>query len=186
MKTLRKLQLSMYVSQPFIWDEGDQRLEDLDYRVEIDEPGLAEQVHQSIIDLAIDKTLATSIFSTIDLARDSTSQGLETLVIRVNALRAHGGFSSSCDMINLLQYIARSWTCTREFSNHRCHITEFGPKDEVRRQTMHLTRHPVGPIEMHVVEPMLKVWPEGRSKGWKEAWLSSSLKSGNRRHEIRF
>jgi hypothetical protein len=178
MKTLRKLQLSIYVAQSFIWDEDDQRVEDLDYRIEIDESGLAEQLHEAIIDLAIDKTLATSILRTIDFARDSTSQGLETLVIRVNALKAHGGFGSSCDMINLLQYIARSWTCTRNFSGDKdqhYHVTEYDPKDEVLRQTMHLTRRPVGDPAMHVLEPMLNVWPEGRRKGWKEVWHSFPL-----------
>ncbi|THX80381.1 hypothetical protein D6D04_04626 [Aureobasidium pullulans] len=81
MPTICKLRLSIFCSQPFLWDEDQQMLGgELDYQVALGErPDLADQVAHTIVDLAIDKTLATSIFHTIVSARGSTPLALDTL-----------------------------------------------------------------------------------------------------------
>jgi hypothetical protein len=178
MRSLRKLQLSMYVPQTFLWDEDVQRVGKLDDRIQIGEQGLADQLHQAIIDLAMDKTLAASMFNNVVWGRSSASQGLECLDICVNALNKYSGYFCPSDIVRLLQYIGRSWTCTRTYSHdrdHHCHVTEYDPENIVRRKTTESARLPDESMEMHVLEPMLKAWPEGRRKGWKEVWHNFPL-----------
>jgi hypothetical protein len=178
MKFLRKLQLSMYVPQPFLWDEDVQGVGRLDDRIQVGEPGLLDQLHRAIMDLAMDKTLAASIFNKVVSDRNPPFQGLECLDIRVSALDRYSGYFCPSDIVRLLQYIGRSWTCTRDFSHdrdHHCHVTKYDPEDQARRKTTESARLPDESMEMHVLEPMLEVWPEGRRKGWKEVWHSFPL-----------
>jgi hypothetical protein len=178
MRSLRKLQLSMYVPQPFLWDEDVQRVGNLDDRIEVGEHGLADQLHQAIMALAINKTLAASILNNVVSSIDPTLQDLECLEICVRALDKYSGVFCPSDIVRLLQYIGRSWTCTRALSHnkeHHCHVTEYDPDDIVRRKTMESARLPDEDMQMHVLETMWNVWPEGRRKGWKEVWHSFPL-----------
>jgi hypothetical protein len=130
------------------------------------------------MDLAMDKTLAASIFNKVVSDRNPPFQGLECLDIRVSALDRYSGYFCPSDIVRLLQYIGRSWTCTRDFSHdrdHHCHVTKYDPEDQARRKTTESARLPDESMEMHVLEPMLEVWPEGRRKGWKEVWHSFPL-----------
>jgi hypothetical protein len=150
----------------------------LDDRIQMGEQGLANQLHQAIMDLAMDKSLAASIFDNVVSGRNPTSQGLECLEICVNALNKYSGFFCPSDIVRQLQFIGRSWTCTRDFSHdgdHHCHVTEYDPENIIRRKTTESFRLPDEFMEMHVLEPMWKVWPEGRRKGWKEVWHSFHL-----------
>lgn len=124
--------------QPFLWDEDVQRVGKLDDRIQMGEQGLANRLHQAIMNLAMDKSLAASIFNNVVSGRNPTSQGLECLEICVNALNKYSGFFCPSDIVRQLQFIGRSWTCTRDSSHdgdHHCHVTEYDPENIIRRKT---------------------------------------------------
>ena len=111
--TLRKIHLSIYCSQSLFWDE--EILEDISL---VNSSALSEsmgnvsEVDNALIDLAIDGTLAKSVFHTISAAKCIYAIPLECLTLRVEAFGAQGGWGSRYDLIKLLQYIGHSWTCT--------------------------------------------------------------------------
>lgn len=171
--SVHKLRLFIYCSQPFLWGE-DQPM-NLDYRLENGEEDLADQVYHAAMDLAIDDTLAASILQAIVTGERSTPASLESLDLRVDALKDLGSFWSASDIIQMLQYIGRSWTCTRKLggdSNHHFHVAEHDPEDESRRRNMDIFAEE---IEMLIKEPMFRVWPEARIEGWEKAWHSFPL-----------
>ncbi|THX03631.1 hypothetical protein D6D13_07586 [Aureobasidium pullulans] len=173
--SVHKLRLCIYCSQPFLWVE-DQSMS-LDYRLENGEEDLADQVCHAAMDLAIDDTLAASILQAIVTGRGSTPSSLESLDLRVDALKDLGSFWSASDIIQMLQYIGRSWTCTRKFggsSTHQYHIAEHDPKDKFRRRAMDIFDEE---LESLIKEPMFRVWPEGRSGGWEKVWHSFPLET---------
>ncbi|KEQ81394.1 hypothetical protein M438DRAFT_279794, partial [Aureobasidium pullulans EXF-150] len=171
--SVRKLRLFIYCSQPFLWGE-DQPMS-LDYRLENGEEDLADQVYHAAMDLAIDDTLAASILEAIVTGRGSTPSSLDSLDIRVHALKGLGSFGSASDIIQMLQYIGRSWTCTRKFGGnfiHQYHVAEHDPMDKFRRGNMDILDEE---IEMLIKEPMFRVWPEGSREGWEKVWHSFPL-----------
>lgn len=180
MPTIRKLRLSVFCSQPFLWDEDQQDQEaDLDYQVALGErPGLADQICHTIAELAIDKTLATSIFHTIVSASGPNSSALECLELRVDALKSYHGFDSASDIIRLLQYVGRSWTCARKSRADQCHqyqVVECDQKEELRRREIDDVGMQDEEIGMNIAELFLRVWPQGPSKDWKTVWHSFPL-----------
>lgn len=149
----------------------------LDYRLENGEEDLADQVCHATRDLAIDDTLAASILQAIVTGRGSTPSSLESLDLRVDALKNLGSFWSASDIIQMLQYIGRSWTCTRKFgdsSTDQYHVAEHDTKDKFRRGNMDIFDEE---IQMLIKEPMFSAWPEGRRESWENVWLSFLLET---------
>ena len=97
------------------------------------------EVDNALIDLAIDGSLAKSLFHTISAANCIYAIPLECLTLRVEAFGAQGGWGSRYDLIKLLQYIGHSWTCTgtlRDDRPHECELEEYDQEDQLDRDYM--------------------------------------------------
>jgi len=70
--------------------------------LETGEEDLADQVCDAAMDLAIDDMLAASILQAIVTGRGSTPSSLESLDLRVDALKDLGSFWSASDIVQML------------------------------------------------------------------------------------
>jgi hypothetical protein len=92
--SLRKIHLSIYCSQPLLWDmELVEAMDDSDSSTTPAEEDKANEIDDALMDLAMDDSLARSIFRTISAAKPTHAAPLECLTLRVDALKSHGGDS---------------------------------------------------------------------------------------------
>jgi len=143
-----------------------------------DVEGKVSEVDKALIDLAIDDTLAKSVFHTISAAKVAYTTPLKSLTLRVRALEAQGGWGSSFGLIKLLQYIGHSWTCTgtlRDDRPHECVHEEYDQEDQLDRNSMEESGELAEIANVQITVALHRVWPESRNAYWKEKWHSFPL-----------
>lgn len=177
--TLRKIHLSIYCSQSLLWDK--RILEDISladsWGAAVSE-GKMSEVDKAMIDLAIDETLAKSLFHAIAAAKCTYAPPLEHLTLRVMALEAQGGWGSSYSLIKLLQYIGHSWTCTgtlRDDRPHECAVEEYDQEDQLDRKDLEESGELAEIADTHITAALHRVWPESRNGSWRDKWHSFPL-----------
>ena len=143
-----------------------------------DTEGKLSEVDKALIDLAIDDTLAKSVFRAISAAKNAYATPLECLTLRVEAFGADGGWGSRHDLIKLLQYIGHSWTCTvtlRDDRPHECVLEEYDREDQLDRNYMEESGELAEIANVHITAALHRVWPESHNANWKEKWHSFPL-----------
>lgn len=159
---LRRLHLSMYCAEPFLWVQNHQSPRGLDSRMSQGDQDLKDQFCRAVIDLAIGQALVASIFDIFTKAKALGSPASESLGIREEALRVLGDFSSTFKLIQWLQYLGRSWTCTPETRDDMCDqcrivdIDELGEVDEE--------------IRTRFSRLLPKAWQGADGNDWKTQW----------------
>lgn len=136
------------------------------------------EVDNALIDLAIDGSLAKSLFHAISAANCIYAIPLECLTLRVEAFGAQGGWGSRYDLIKLLQYIGHSWTCTgtlRDDRPHECELEEYDQEDQLDRDYMNESGELAEIADMQITAAVHRVWPESRNASWKDKWHSFPL-----------
>lgn len=175
---IRKLHLSLYCSQPFVWDQDLRKCEAYDDAILAGEKLFLHEVKEALIDLAVDKNLAGSIFHTISTAKDPYEPRLERLHLRVDAPKECGGYESWYKMINIFQYIGRSWTCDRNVRDdapHQCFVTAYHSQDECSRKWLEDEGDMDHAARTHFSHLLWSIWPEAADRDWKEVWHSFPL-----------
>lgn len=90
----------------------------------------------ALVNLALDKRLAHSIFHVISSAKPLYAQPLECLKLRINALQEFGGFTTYT-LVDILRYIARSWMCERSLRDDKpqeCYSKEYNTQEVLERE----------------------------------------------------
>jgi hypothetical protein len=176
---IRKLHLSIYSKEPFLWNQHHWRSRlALDSRIHDGEQGLEDQFRRAVVDLAVDQALAANIFQTITTAQSRRSTALESLEIRMEALSVLGGFSSTSKLTQWLQYISRSWTCTakiRDDIHGQYHIVEYDDEERLDRQDIDELGEVDEEIRTRSGGLLSKVWPGVDSENWRTQWHSFPL-----------
>ncbi|KEQ68192.1 hypothetical protein M436DRAFT_68360 [Aureobasidium namibiae CBS 147.97] len=175
---LRKLHLSVYCKEPFLWDQHRRNRLALDTRIHDSEPGLEDQFRRAVVDLAVDQVLAAHIFEIITHAKSQRSAPLESLEIRTKALSILGGFSSTSKWAQWLQYISRSWTCTakiRDDMRGQCHIVEYDDEERLDRQDIDELGEVDEILRTRSGGLLSKIWPGVDSRNWRTRWHSFPL-----------
>lgn len=179
--TLRKIYLSIYCSQPLLWDEDIlEAINGADDSMKLTEEDRASEIDNTLIDLAIDDTLARSVFHTISSARPTYATSLECFTLRVDGLESQGGFGSPFDLIRLLRYIGRSWVCTTTLRNdrpHECLVEEYDPEEKLDREHMEETNELAEMVNEELTSALHRVWPRSRQRIWKDEWHSFPLEA---------
>jgi len=140
--------------------------------------GKVSEVDKALIDLAIDETLAKSVFHTISAAKVTYTTPLESLTLRVRALEAQGGWGSSFGLIKLLQYIGHSWTCTGTLQDdrpHECVLEEYYQEDQLDRNYMEESGELAEIPNIQITAALHRVWPESCNADWKTKWHTFPL-----------
>lgn len=175
---IRKLHLFLYCSQPFVWDRDPRECEAYDDTILAGEKHILHEVKEALVDLAVDKNLAELIFHTSSAAKDPYDPRLERLHLRVDALKACGGYESWSKMITILQYIGRSWTCdrnVREVAPHQCFVTAYHSQDECSMKWLEDEGEMDHAARTHSSYLLLSIWPKAADCDWKEVWHSFPL-----------
>jgi hypothetical protein len=180
--TLRKIYLSIYCPQSVLWDKAIlEAMHDSDDSVTTTKEDKASEVDNALIDLAIDDTLARSVFHTISAARPAYAIPLECVTLRVDGLESQGGFGSPFDLIKLLRYIGRSWVCAatlRDDRPHECLVEEYDAEEKLDREDMEQTGELAEMVNEELTSAALhRVWPETREGSWKDKWHSFPLEA---------
>ncbi|THW57175.1 hypothetical protein D6D20_08182 [Aureobasidium pullulans] len=170
---LRRLHLSMYCAEPFLCDQNHQSPRGLDSRMSQGDQDLEDRFCRAAIDLAIDQALVASIFEIFTKAKALGSPALESLEIRVEALRVLGGFSSTSKLVQWLQYLGRSWTCTPETRDdmcYKCRIVEYDNEEKLDRDDIDELGHVDEEIRTRFSRLLPKAWQGTDGDGWKTQW----------------
>jgi hypothetical protein len=180
--TLRKIHLAIYCSQSFLWDRNDWRgtMKRFDNSTTLSEQDKLDAMANALMDLAIDDTLARSIFRATSAAKLPYATPLERLNLRVNALDAQGNFSFSSSLIDLLQYVGRSLICTgtlRDDHPHECLLEEYDLEDKLDREEMEDKGELVDLIGVKFASALQRVWPNISRDNWKNEWHSFPLQA---------
>jgi hypothetical protein len=180
MSSLRKIHLSIYCSQPLLWDEKLVRaINDSDSSTTPAGKDKANEIDDALMDLAMDESLARSIFRTISAAKPTHAAPLECLTLRVDALKLHGGgLNSSSSLIHLLHYVGHSWICTgtlRDDRSHQCLLEEYDPEDKLDRDWMEESGELAEIVDIKFRSALRRVWPDIDSGNWKNEWHSFPL-----------
>jgi hypothetical protein len=178
--SLRKIHLSIYCSQPLLWDEELVRaMNDSDSSTTPAGEDKANEIDDALMDLAMDDPLARSIFRTISAAKPTHAAPLECLTLRVDALKSHGGgLNSSSNLIHLLHYVGHSWICTgtlRDDRPHQCLLEEYDPEDKLDRDWMEESGELAEIVDVKFASALHRVWPDIPSENWKNEWHSFPL-----------
>jgi hypothetical protein len=177
--TLRKIHLSIYCAQSLLWDkELVDAMDDPDSSTTPGKEDKANELDNALVDLAIDETLARSIFRTISTAKPTYAIPLERLILRVDALKSHGGFNSARSLIHSLQYVGRSWICTgtlRDDRLHECLLEEYDPEEKLDREWMEESGDLADMVDVKFRSALCRVWPDIHSDNWKNEWHSFPL-----------
>jgi hypothetical protein len=182
MLALRKIHLSVYCSQSLLWDlDILSAMHHSDDSVRPSKEDKANEVDDALINLAIDDTLARSVFHTISAARPTYATPLECLTLRVDPRESQGGFDDPYNLIKVLRYIGRSWVCTSTLRNdrpHECLVEEHDPEEKLDREHV----EEAGGLAKVSIEKLTsaalhRVWPESREGSWKDKWHSFPLEA---------
>lgn len=139
-------------------------------------PDRIDEVCHIVKNLAIDMSLARSIFYAISSSKAHGSQPLEWLALRMNALTNQSGARNDSPLICLLWYIGRSWACTASIdSMHQCDVEEYEFKDKGLREEYDEYGDLAYVLRSPCVSVMHRVWPRSRDEPFKDVWHSMPL-----------
>jgi hypothetical protein len=180
--TLCKIHLSIYCSQSFLWDRDDigGTMKSFDNSTTLSKEDKSDAVANALMDLAMDDTLARSIFRTISTARSTYAGPLECLNLRVDALNAQGKSNTSSGLIHLLHYIGRSRICSgtlRDDRPHECLLEEYDIEDKLDREWMEKKGELADLVNVKFKSALQRVWPDISSDNWKNEWHSFPLQA---------
>jgi hypothetical protein len=176
--SLRKVHLFIHCPQPFVWDRVsfEEFVDSCDQDQQID-ANSSHLLESAFVNLAVDETLAHSIFRVISTAKPLYAHPLECLELRINALEGHGEYTTST-LINVLRYIARSWVCDRSLRDdepHQCYLEEYDTQDILDREEAEEHEELPSLGNSRYAQAFCKLWPKGRERDWKKEWHSFPL-----------
>lgn len=137
----------------------------------MDPVNLRQTIYLSLKELAIDETLARSIFHTISASKSTYASPLERVQLQVDLREQETHLTPTGGTLELLQYVGRSWTCDRNPGlPHGCFVNEDCNAEEV------LEREYFEQVELDKVargkwaEVIHDVWPASRETSLKDVW----------------
>ena len=134
-------------------------------------------LEDALINLAMDEVLARSIFRVVSTAKPLNARPLECLELRIDALQGCGGFTTS-SFVDILRYIARSWTCNRSLRDdkpHKCHVKEYDAQEILERKDAEQRNELPLLDDLQYAQALCRVWPGCRERDWKAEWHSFAL-----------
>ncbi|KAF3491176.1 uncharacterized protein GIQ15_00693 [Arthroderma uncinatum] len=132
--------------------------------------------HGMMINSAIDRPLAQSIFHTIITAADQGKSALRSLKIHWNRARYQWEHLRDREYADVALVLQRHWLCTRSRDGSgKLHVKELGSMKRERIET--INRHPEPPKAYE--ETFRDLWPKTRAH-WSDDWYSFPLQLGQR------
>jgi hypothetical protein len=138
------------------------------------------ELDDALTNIAIDGSLARTIFRIISTSKPAYSPPLERLSLGVEAMRdfSPGFRAPDTHLEYVLRYIGRSWTCIRNPRDdrpHDCFITEYNPADKLERERVMENDVPFSQYDLATKEAICHVWPAASTTDWKQVWHSFEL-----------
>lgn len=82
-------------------------------------------------------------------------------------------------LVDILTYIARSWTCIRNDRDdrpHECFVGEYDHEETLDREYVEEHDTFCSPMDdVMIAQAVYRVWPEAERGDWKKAWRSFPL-----------
>lgn len=176
--SLRKVHLSLLCPQSFLWDQVsyDEFTNLCDKGQYLDDE-TRDLLDSALVNLAMDKRLAHSIFNVISSAKPLFAQPLECLNLRITALQDFGGFTTST-LVDILRYVARSWVCDRKIRDDQprsCFSREYDVQDVLDREEAEQWDELPIMDNSQYAQALCRVWPTCKQGDWKREWYSYEL-----------
>lgn len=177
---LRKLHLYIHTSQSVTWNSNNLHQDPLLHSD--GEEGQPQYLHvdSALIDLAIDKGLARSIFEVVSSSRALSARPLDCLELLVGQRQEVGGAEGLLNIGMLIEYIGRSWVCTRNPRDDRsndCFIDAWDSEDLSAKEDWFAGPESLGPevLEGPLATIIGRIWPESQDGEFKDVWHSFPL-----------
>ncbi|KAI4748599.1 hypothetical protein E4T50_01124 [Aureobasidium sp. EXF-12298] len=140
--SVRKIHLKMCYSQSFLRKSDPTSQPDMMCaKGQILDQDQETELDDALINIAVDQSLAQSIFRTISTSKPAYSPPLERVSLGVGVMRDFSSsiWSLNLHLYNVLRYIGRSWTCVRNPRDdklHDCFATGYDPKERISRERL--------------------------------------------------
>ncbi|KAF2174117.1 hypothetical protein M409DRAFT_48991 [Zasmidium cellare ATCC 36951] len=130
----------------------------------------ASIIRAALIDSAVDKSLAASIFGAVSASSTVGHGSLETLRLSVQIDQA----SFDHELEITCKMLARSWQCEKnpgdDAPKHSCFVAELGAEDREDYESAFGRR-----LDPEIEAVMRDLWPEQATGDWRHDWHSWAL-----------
>ncbi|QIW94882.1 hypothetical protein AMS68_000400 [Peltaster fructicola] len=131
-----------------------------------------------LVDLAVDEALARSIFNAIASAKEAKDSPLESLELSVHVPKYEVD-----EVTRFLEFVGRSWRCTRLFDGSKdaysCSVELLDPREAGTRESIVEEEWLIGLMENEDAPAVHDVWPKSRDIAVEDAWHSFPLSGGS-------